>query len=191
MVMILAGIIVIFLLAGTLIMGARQDGKNKDNDKSGFTLIELLAVIAIIALLATVVFVYLGGTTAKARDAKRLNDLDQLGRYLSFGCIVPDGGPGEYDLNDLLAEMKAKYPQYAGSIPANIRDPKTGTAGISNYTYILDSASNCVLYANLENPGAAVTLPALSAPTPRGGKGVLAGATTGVNGTDKYFQISN
>jgi len=42
----------------------------------GFTLIELLAVIAIIAVLATLTTLAFSGTRAKARDAKRLNDLN-------------------------------------------------------------------------------------------------------------------
>ncbi len=78
--------------------------------EKGFTLIEILVVIVIIGVLATIAFVYLGGATVKARDVKRMSDLNQIGRFLSFGCLVPEAGAGEYDLNDLIEEYKIKYP---------------------------------------------------------------------------------
>ena len=158
---------------------------------SGYSLIELLVVIAVIGLLAAVAAVSLGGVRDKARDTKRKNDLDQIGRFLAFGCLMPDSGAGEYDLNDLLLEMKNKYPQYANNIPANIRDPKTGTDAISNYKYIINDDNNCVLYANLENEKEDVTIPAISQPTPGGGKGIFEAPAAGWNGSRKYFQISN
>lgn len=159
--------------------------------KKGFTLVELLVVMAIIGVLAALAFVYLGGATAKARDAKRMNDLGQIGRFLSFGCLLPEAGPGEYDLNQLIEEYKVKYPQYANSIPKNIRDPKTGTDMESNYKYIVIASNKCALYANLEDDKVKVSLPDITEPTPGGGKGVYQAAEAGWNNSDKYFQVSN
>ncbi|MFH1460889.1 MAG: type II secretion system protein [Patescibacteria group bacterium] len=47
-------------------------------EKRGFTLIELLVVIAIIGILATIVLVSVNSVRAKARDARRINDLNQI-----------------------------------------------------------------------------------------------------------------
>ena len=54
------------------------------NLQNGFTLIELLVVISIIGMLSGIVMVSLQGVRGKARDAKRLNDMNEIIKGIHF-----------------------------------------------------------------------------------------------------------
>lgn len=60
--------------------------KNKPVGRSerGFTLIELLVVVAIIGLLASVIVASFGTAQAKARDARRMEDVSMLQKALAL-----------------------------------------------------------------------------------------------------------
>lgn len=63
------------------------------NHKQGFTLIELLVVIFIIGLLASIVVVSVNAARKKARDARRIADLDTVRTALE---MYADANNGKY-----------------------------------------------------------------------------------------------
>ncbi|MEK7069132.1 MAG: prepilin-type N-terminal cleavage/methylation domain-containing protein [Patescibacteria group bacterium] len=52
--------------------------------RAGFTLVELLVVIAIIGLLASIVMASLSSVQSKARDTKRIEDVNQVRKALTI-----------------------------------------------------------------------------------------------------------
>ncbi len=65
----------------------------------GFTLIELLVVVSIISLLSSIVLASLRDARAKARDARRVEDLRQISNALQLylsdnGNVAPTAGVG-------------------------------------------------------------------------------------------------
>ena len=118
--------------------------------RNGFTLIELLVVIAIIGILSTVVLVSLGGARAKARDARRMADINQIVLALEMDYSDDE----KYSTS---ATMPTKIPtdtgRYLDAVP---KDPKgtsyswrDNTAGATTYC---DDQSFCV-YTQLEEGG--------------------------------------
>lgn len=71
----------------------------------GFTLIELLVVISIIGTLATLVLIQLGTARGRARDAKRISDVNQIRSAVE---LYYDDNGGKYPDNITPAEL-AKY----------------------------------------------------------------------------------
>lgn len=89
--------------------------------KRGFTLIELLVVIAIIGILSSVVLVSLTSARAKARDAKRIADIEAIKAALV-----------------LYADTNSEYPatiavlKTDGLLSAEPLDPTSGVG----YSYV-------------------------------------------------------
>lgn len=65
----------------------------------GFTLIELLVVIAIIGLLASTILVGMGNARIRARDARRLSDIQQVKSGLDIHYSLGSGYPATVDWN--------------------------------------------------------------------------------------------
>jgi len=158
--------------------------------RKGVTLIELMIAVGIVAVLAGVVAVAVVPARRRGRDTARVAEMNQMGRFLlAISCYAPTAGAGDYDLQDLYQDLVAANPQVVKYVSRAPRDPNEKDATKSGYRYASTADGKCVLYANLEDPEALVTLGSLSAPTPGGGTGVLKASAPGPNGTDRYYQI--
>lgn len=109
------------------------------NLSRGFTLVELLVVIAIIGVLATLVLLQLGTARSRARDAKRIADVNQLRSAIEL--YYEDNG-GKYP-DDLTTGTIGKY---LNQVP---NDPLDGSL---KYGYITKDNTNqqYMVWAELE-----------------------------------------
>jgi prepilin-type N-terminal cleavage/methylation domain-containing protein len=112
----------------------------KRNLTKGFTLVELLVVIAIIGILASVVLVSLNSARSKARDSRRVSDMNQI--RLALEAFYDDN----QDYPDALTDLD---PNYIPQIPS---DPQTGTPyGATNYDNCGTGDQDYTLQVTLEN----------------------------------------
>ena len=133
---------------------------SKIRNSRGFTLVELLVVIAIISILATLLLLQLGVARAKARDAKRIADVNQVRSALELffddnGAYLCTGSPCTG--TNVMTSLK---PTYLINIPrdplaAGCTDTYTGTAvgSVNCYGYAFNPAtapSHMQVWAELE-----------------------------------------
>lgn len=125
-----------------------------NHNNKGFTLIELLVVIAIIGLLASIIAVSVNSTRAKARDARRKADLDEIYKalmlyyddhgYLPITNTYGENGPGGWDYSSQDRNGNGQYfleflePQYMPHVALDPVNDGTGDVfwtGGSGYSY--------------------------------------------------------
>lgn len=114
--------------------------------KKSFTLIELLVVISIIGLLSSIVLVSVSRIRGKARDTRRLSDVEQISlaleMYISDNAGYPEGnssnGGWELSTEDGGAFIDALVSE--GYLASYIVDPTNNEDNGYYYSYYLYDA---------------------------------------------------
>lgn len=102
----------------------------KEKRTNGFTLFELLVTISIIAVLTAVAVVSFGGMTKKARDSRRMADLEKMRIALESLKQIGSTYPSTSNFSNSLIGSSL--------LPQIPKDPKTGSTYPytgTNYTY--------------------------------------------------------
>lgn len=107
------------------------------NKKAGFTIVELLIVIVVIAILAAITIVAYSGIQQRARDSKRLQDVDTISKALELYYI--DNG---------------KYPPGAGSTSINPSWSTTADGSWVNLATLLRPYASSLPTDPVSTPGA-------------------------------------
>ncbi|GEM_PF-732793 len=113
------------------------------NFREGFTLIELLVVMAIIGVLASLIFLNVGSSLGKARDAQRKNDLNAIQTALELyhsdnGKYPPTTSGWVMSTNPTSPWIPGLGPSYIKTMPLDPKNSCTSHPAID---------SNCFAYA--------------------------------------------
>ena len=135
--------------------------------QKGFTLIELLVVISIIGVLSTIAMTSLNGAKAKARDARRKTDMNQISLameqyYSVYGTYVVTGtgwggnGAGWFNNQDGSYYVKsiAHGLEQNGYFTTAPRDPKQTSDNEQPQYMLYPCGAGFYVYCILESPSA-------------------------------------
>lgn len=131
----------------------RERERVKSSKILGFTLIELLVVISIIGLLASIILASLNTARAKARDARRMNDAQQITTAIQMyydrknSMPINRNFPVTYNDNqpNFLQELVDE-----GFLINNPKDPQSPTRRYYYFDYGPGSAQGAMLSFHLE-----------------------------------------
>lgn len=105
----------------------------RTNKKNGFTLIELIVVVTIIAVLTVVGVVSYSGTSKKARDSRRMADLEKIRIALE---LYRQGLGSTYPAN-IDSLVTKDYMQSIPTDPKSIGESYVYTQTNSGYKYTI------------------------------------------------------
>lgn len=131
--------------------------KNKIKlNKKGFTLIELIVSITIIAVMTVVAAVSFTGVGKKARDGRRIADLQKIG--IALEIFKQQNVGGSYPSTGTYSTVLV--PNFIQSLP---KDPKTGSSYVysaSGYTYSVCATVEDIGSTSTNPVGCSPALPA-------------------------------
>lgn len=132
-------------------------------NKRGFTLIELLVVVAIIGLLSTFAMVAVNNARSKARDAKRLSDINTIqvtlelyyGEHNAYPIVAEPGIVlGSSNALVLSNDVGFSAPDQVSKESVLMSIAPNPTPGGSDYIYVSpDGATYTIEYALESNAG--------------------------------------
>lgn len=96
---------------------------SKTNKQTGFTIVELLIVIVVIDVLAAISIVAYSGIQARARDAERLNDAQQIVKSLNID-YVQNGSypPFTYSAGQAAGQWEESQVELSGQFMEHLKD---------------------------------------------------------------------
>ena len=106
--------------------------------RRGFTLIELLVVIAIIGLLASIVIASLSSVQSKARDAKRIEDVDQVRKALT----IYSSDFGSYPIAAATTTLTSTSTVGSTIISSGAMSTMPKDPSIYQYSYVSDASGS-------------------------------------------------
>lgn len=117
---------------------AKQNISLKKGNLKGFTLIELIVTITIIAILSVIAVVNFSEANRKARDTKRMSDLEKIRIALELvrqvGTTYPPASVSATGLDNLVSSG------YLQSVPNGPKGDNYYYQRISNFSFTLDAS---------------------------------------------------
>jgi general secretion pathway protein G len=120
------------------------------SNQKGFTIVELLVVIVVIGILAAIVTVAYGGIQAKARDSRRLSDMQTIASELelykaqnSMYTNSSNNGPGGWESSSISPSQFLQSLKLGGLVSSIPVDPVNTSSMEYRYYRYPAGSSGC------------------------------------------------